>query len=410
MDPIFIQIASYRDTELLPTIKDCFNNAKYPERLHFGICLQYGEETSEQDITFLERLQNTKILKFDYKESKGACWARNKILELYNNEKYSLQIDSHMRFVKDWDEEVINVWKSTNDEKAIITGYPPNYFPDKPEETRHNVPQICNIYKFNHNYVMSRPMNMENFKERTSPAKGVYISAGFIFGLGEIIKNVPYDPDFYFSGEECAMAVRYFTHGYNLYNSHKIIAYHYYQRLECKKHWSDHTNWPEYNKTAHDRLDCLLGRNKNFDLGIYGLGNIRTLEDYKNYSGIDFDKKIVHKDTANGLDAPCSNSEEGWDNEIVEFSGNIAWNFDDIEKCDDVIFWAMIFLDQDGIAIYREDLLYENNKEVINGEKTSKYFKFDRSKNRQIPTQLLIWPYSKSKQWIKASYQPIKFL
>jgi len=408
MDSIFIQIASYRDTELLPTIKDCFNNAKYPERLHFGICLQYGDETNETDVIFLERLQNTKILKIDYKESKGACWARSKISEMYDNEKYSLQIDSHMRFVKNWDEEVVNVWKSTNDEKAIITGYPPNYFPDKPEETRHNVPQICNVYKFNHNYVMSRPMNMDNFKDRTCPAKGVYISAGFIFGLGEIVKKVPYDPDFYFSGEECAMALRYFTHGYNLYNSHKIIAYHYYQRLECKKHWSDHTNWPEYHKIAHDRLDCLLGRNKDYDLGIYGLGNIRTLKDYKNYSGIDFEKRIVHKETAKGLDAPCSNSVEGWDNEIVEFSGNITWNYEEIEKCEDVVFWAMIILDQDGIAIHREDLLYDINQDIIDGKICSKYFKFDRSKNRQIPTQLLIWPFSKSKQWIKSSYQPFK--
>jgi hypothetical protein len=410
MDSIFIQIASYRDTELLSTIKDCLNNAKYPERLYFGICLQHGDETSQNDINFLEKLQNTKFLKFDYTESKGACWARNKILTLYNNEKYSLQIDSHMRFIKNWDEEIINVWNSTNDEKAIITGYPPNYFPDKPEQTRHNIPQVCNVYKFDHKYVMARPMNMDDFNNKTSPVKGVYISAGFIFGLGEILTKVPYDPDFYFSGEECAMAIRYFTHGYNLYCSHKIITYHYYQRLECKKHWSDHTDWPEYHKIAHDRLDCLLGRNQLFDLGIYGLGNVRTLEDYRIYSGIDFEKKIIHKDTANGLAPPCSNSEEGWDNEIVEFTGNVAWDFEKIEKCDDVIFWAMIFLDQDGIAIYREDLLYENNKEFIDGEKTSKYFKFDRSKNRQIITQLLIWPYSKSKHWIESSYQPFKIL
>ena len=28
---IFIQIASYRDPQLVPTIKDCLKNAKYPK-------------------------------------------------------------------------------------------------------------------------------------------------------------------------------------------------------------------------------------------------------------------------------------------------------------------------------------------------------------------------------------------
>jgi hypothetical protein len=35
---IFVQIASYRDPELVPTIKDCISKAKNPENLVFGIC------------------------------------------------------------------------------------------------------------------------------------------------------------------------------------------------------------------------------------------------------------------------------------------------------------------------------------------------------------------------------------
>ena len=37
---IFVQIASYRDPELIPTIQDCIEKAKYPEDLTFGICWQ----------------------------------------------------------------------------------------------------------------------------------------------------------------------------------------------------------------------------------------------------------------------------------------------------------------------------------------------------------------------------------
>jgi len=40
MTKIFIQIASYRDPELLPTLNSALCNAKYPENLTFGIVWQ----------------------------------------------------------------------------------------------------------------------------------------------------------------------------------------------------------------------------------------------------------------------------------------------------------------------------------------------------------------------------------
>jgi hypothetical protein len=41
---IFVQIASYRDPELEPTIQSCLENAKYPENIVFAICRQYHPE------------------------------------------------------------------------------------------------------------------------------------------------------------------------------------------------------------------------------------------------------------------------------------------------------------------------------------------------------------------------------
>lgn len=404
MNTIFVQIASYRDPELLPTLRHCLERAKYPENLTFGICWQHDEKESLKE--FIED-KRFKIVKVPYKESKGTCWARNQAQKLYTDETFTLQLDSHHRFIPNWDEELINIWKSLNDPKAIITGYPPNYVPGDPEENWYNVPQICNVFKFDHRYILARPSNMEDWKNKTKPQKGVYISAGFIFGPGEINQTVPYDPEFYFSGEECAMAVRYYTHGYNIYDSHRVITYHYYQRLDSKKHWDDNENWPDLNNQAHNRLDNLLGYNKDLDLGIYGLGTVKTLDDYQKYAGIDFNNKIVHKDTQNGKEPPCSNSKEGWDNEIVTFEEVLMWEYSKIESCLDPRFWAFIVLDQDSIAIHREDIVYEYNKDIIDGRISHRKFVFDYSKNRQTPTQLLIWPYSESKQWLAASYQPI---
>jgi hypothetical protein len=309
-----------------------------------------------------------------------------------------------MKFIENWDETLIDMWNSLEDPQAIITGYPPNFTPDSPETDWYKVPQICNVYRFNHKYPLSRPMNMDNWEIKTKPVRGVHISAGFIFGPGEINKTVPYDPDFYFSGEETAMAVRYYTNGYNIYNSHKTIVYHYYQRLGNVKHWDDDINWSTYNRITHDRLDCLLGRNNNYDLGLYGLGDKRSLMDYIKYSGIDFINCLIHKDTEMGIEPPCSNSDEGWDNEIVSFNQIISWDFMKIEKLDDVRFWAMIILDQNGIAIHREDIIYRENRDIIDGKITSKVFNFDRSKNKQIPTELLIWPYTNNLEWKTPTY------
>ena len=51
------------------------------------------------------------IIDIDYKESRGACWARHHIQKFYDNETYSLQLDSHHRFIKNWDEECIKMYK-----------------------------------------------------------------------------------------------------------------------------------------------------------------------------------------------------------------------------------------------------------------------------------------------------------
>ena len=400
----FIQIASYRDPQLKLTIKHCIERAKYPENLVFCICWQHSSEDTWDELDEFKDNPQFTILDFDYKESKGACWARYQTQKYWSNEPYSLQLDSHMRFIENWDEVLLDVWGSLGDPKAIITGYPPNFNPESSEEQWYKVPQICNVYRFDHKYPLSRPMNMDGWETRVLPVGGVHISAGFIFGPGEINKTVPYDPDFYFSGEETAMAVRYYTNGYNIFNSHKTIVYHFYQRLGNKKHWDDDKSWVDYNKVAHDRLDCLLGRNKNYELGVFGLGTERTLEDFKNYAGIDFVNCIVHKETELGKEPPCSNSEEGWDNEKVTFNESISWDFERIEKVENIRFWAMIILDQNGIAIHREDLVYDKNKDIIDGVVRSRNFKFDRSKNRQIPTQLLIWPYSNNMEWKTPSY------
>jgi hypothetical protein len=110
-DKIFVQIASYRDPELIKTIKSAIENAKNPENLVFAIARQFHPDDKFDDLSEYQNDERFRVLDIPYLESKGACWARNQIQQLYKNEKYTLQIDSHMRFAENWDEGMINMVK-----------------------------------------------------------------------------------------------------------------------------------------------------------------------------------------------------------------------------------------------------------------------------------------------------------
>ncbi len=48
---IFVQIASYRDPQLIPTIKSMLENAKKPKNLRFGIARQFNPEDGFDDLS-----------------------------------------------------------------------------------------------------------------------------------------------------------------------------------------------------------------------------------------------------------------------------------------------------------------------------------------------------------------------
>ena len=50
MERILIHLPAYREPELVPTIKSALENAKHPERVHFGICRQYNPEDEWDNI------------------------------------------------------------------------------------------------------------------------------------------------------------------------------------------------------------------------------------------------------------------------------------------------------------------------------------------------------------------------
>ena len=76
---IFIQIASYRDPQLLTTLNDCISKSKYPENLIFSIAWQHSVDDEWDTLGEYTNDSRFKIIDIDYRDSKGACWARNRL-------------------------------------------------------------------------------------------------------------------------------------------------------------------------------------------------------------------------------------------------------------------------------------------------------------------------------------------
>ena len=119
MNTIFVGIAAYRDPELLSTIKNCLQQAAFPERLHFGIIWQHAIEDVWDTLDEYNNHPQFQIVDVNYKLSQGVCWARHEMQKLYQNETYYLQLDSHHQFDKDWDIKLIRMLQDLQNKKII---------------------------------------------------------------------------------------------------------------------------------------------------------------------------------------------------------------------------------------------------------------------------------------------------
>ena len=131
-ETIFIQIASYRDPELVKTLDDLIDKASKPNNLTICVAHQHHPDDTWDNVDKYKEDKRFKILDIPSEESKGACWARNQIQQHYNGEKYTLQLDSHHRFEQDWDKTLIQMLKSLQKKghkKPLITTYIPSYDP-----------------------------------------------------------------------------------------------------------------------------------------------------------------------------------------------------------------------------------------------------------------------------------------
>jgi len=305
---ILLHLPSYRDPELIPTIKDALLNAKYPKRIHFGICRQYHPEDGFDNLDEFRDDPRFKIMDVLYTEAQGLPWARAQINEkLLTDEDYILQLDSHHRFAKNWDVTLIKMHKQMEKKgyKPILAAYLPLYTPFNDPAGRTMEPwQQHFVCFYPHGTIFIRPGLLTGWQDMKEPAPSRFLSGHFCFARSEWAREIKHDPDIYFSGEEINLTVRSYTHGYDMFHPHELVVWHSTMREERDGilKWDDDSkrgvDWWTKQETARAKIRQLFRVEDNgFDLTGYDLGTVRTLADYETYAGVNFKNKSVQKYT-----------------------------------------------------------------------------------------------------------------
>ena len=301
---IFVSIASYRDALCPSTLSSLFEKAKYPQNIFVGICQQNRDDDMDCANKYMNS-PNVRIIRIPYYEARGPTYARYLCSTLWAGEDYFLQIDSHCKFIQDWDIKCISMIKRIKDtnlsKKPIISYYPKELkeYDNFPEKLRTSVPRHCKAFFNNRGMISFMASNTLETNDQFYQVP--YIASGFLFCEAYVLNEVKFDPNlpYLFVGEEILHSIRFDTHGWDIFTPTENIVFHEYLRHNDPKIWTDN---PSYNDTAaFNKVKKIIGlhdteleKEVNYNLVKYGLGDVRTLQDYYNFSKIDIKNKRVY--------------------------------------------------------------------------------------------------------------------
>eukprot|EP00760_Papus_ankaliazontas_P024992 PhM_4_TR244/c0_g1_i1/m.12367 len=320
-ETIFVNIASFRDDECPQTVKSMFEKARAPWRVFVGVVQQnsltdlscWPKEWSNCSKDGFCPSDQMRVREITPLEAKGPTYGRFLGHQMYRGEKYYFLMDSHNRFVTNWDDIIINMYKRAPSPKAVLSHYPEALLLDqgdsKPLDNRDTTTFMCNAKFIADGYLR---FDGAVVHRTTVPRLQPFSAAGMLFADAKLIKEVPFDPHlpFLFDGEEFLYTVRMWTHGWDIYSPSENVMYHYYYRAKSPKVWSENNNWYHHQRRSVERVQYMLGsfrENTNerivpenttaehitVELDKYGLGKDRTMEEYWKFSLADPVKRTV---------------------------------------------------------------------------------------------------------------------
>ena len=290
---IFVSIASYKDPELVSTIEDLYTNAEHPEQIRVVVFNQTDFKVNEDHLLYKEDRQ-VEVVSIDYRNTKGVSWARHKLQNYIENEKYYLQIDAHMRFGHHWDSKLIDYLNKANSTKPVIAFYPSGY---DLERGKYESGIIINQPRgLNRKAVSSQGFGLgkeicalEHGDDK--PIPGTTYAAGFCFAPIEYVKEVPYDPNLFWNYEETDQTLRAFTNGWTFFGIPECLIWHKYNTTGTANHFKESKDLVGYENSSnsHAELKYFSGEYK----GNYPLGTQRTLKEFEILNHIDFEKQTL---------------------------------------------------------------------------------------------------------------------
>lgn len=206
---IFLAIASYRDPECYPTVESAFARARYPERLRIAIVDQQMEGQNDTSCqppseTLCRTSPNNTLCAYigqiDYIEYPstlmvGPVFARHLANRMYRGEYFAMQVDSHVRFVANWDEDIIDQWTSAENEMAVISTYMTDIGKHNIDNVTHESRVFQRSIMCDFEYEWTGLMTHIKFnkqpnhipKVKDSPMLHPFWAAGFSFGRGHFL-------------------------------------------------------------------------------------------------------------------------------------------------------------------------------------------------------------------------------
>ena len=317
---IFVSVPAFRDPETPHTLLSIFAAAAVPSRVVAGVC----EQWRDPDVPVLEAAEalfpprlapllrtNVRFHRMPAAEAKGPVLARSLIeRKLYGGEDFLFMVDSHMQFAPRWDLQVLDDYASTPLKPAVLTTYPPTYSRDARHESDFSgVPPRLTFHAWEEGSDFPLWGSTAQPADAEVPAPSIAWAAGFSFASAEAVARVPFHhgtlfPHLFF-GEEVGMAVRFFTHGVNLYAPTRNVVLTTYERDYRPLFWDEVPQQAKWEDWSRGRMRTMLAMPRGSDgvYGRYGLGRERTVADYIAFSGIDIQNSEATDDAYFGLAA-----------------------------------------------------------------------------------------------------------
>jgi len=302
-----------------------FEMASNPDAIHVRIF----QQNDDNDVDCLDeycanvskkgeecpRVDQISVHKVHAKDAAGPLYARgmlSKDVEMayvdgkLKPQDHCLSMDSHMVFVPEWDNKMLNMWDQAANEYAVLS----TYVTDSANlgKTTKEVPHLCMV-EFSSNI---RIWGTKQARRLSKPKLTTLWGAGLSFSKCHAELKVPVDPHcpHIFNGEEFNRAARFWTHGYDMYTPNDIYILHDYHKSQSnpKSHtWgiNNVVGSVQYSEARLRTMVDMPGGATDPAVAIrmkqskHGLGDRRSLDQLIEFSGIDLRHQKVSIDGKN---------------------------------------------------------------------------------------------------------------